>query len=466
MLNFIKQKLKSENYRQVLLVTSLLIVSRFFGLIRQSIIGSSYITNGTIYSDMFINAQKIQDTLIALLIMGTLLSTFTPRGAKILAVEGEDTFNRYTRFNFWIFMVIYLFIAICAAIFIEDILRLSFPRFYNEYSSLGLLNSYVDSARVLCFGVVFFAANTLFQTYLNLKNSFLWNNLTGIVSNVFIIITLIISPKNFVFPVSCALVLSFFIGTIIHYFASLKMGLGWSFMNISAIRKDYNEFKGILFEDIKIIIPKIFILPLATVTSLLISLLGDNGDPTFYDNASNIQGIFLTVIGAVGMVILPKLSHSLHNEPYQVFLNKINIYIRKLLPLTIIGAILTALLARYLLIFILSASNIKRGVFSFIELKEVDYIQVYLIQILSIAIVFLAINEILIKYFLVKNQIYKLLTINTVAILVLIIISYSLINFNGLFSSVAISIGLTVATAVQSILYYTSIYFDKNKVNS
>jgi putative peptidoglycan lipid II flippase len=464
MINFIKQKLKSESYRQILLVTSLLIISRFFGFIRQAIIGSSYIGDTSVYSDMFINAQKIQDILIAVLIMGTILSTLTPTGAKILAQDGEAKFNRYIRFNFWIFLSIYFFIALFVSIFIEDLLRISFSKFYTEYQQLGLLQTYVDSARVLSFGVVFFAANTLFQTYLNLKNSFFWNNLAGIITNIFIIFALLTSPKNFVFQVSCALVLSFAIVSLVQLYASFKTGLKLDFFKLHELKSDYKEFKKYFEQDIKNIIPKFFIVPLTLIASFLISAWGSTKLPTFYENSSIIQGIFLTIISAVGMVILPKLSLALHQDSNKVFVNKINIYLRKFIPLTIVGSILTAVLAKYLLLFVLSTKNFRRGVWKFIDYTDNEVLQVHIIQILAISIVFLAINEILIKYFLVKNKVFDLLKINTFSIVFLILIATYLNTVARLDTGIAISIAFTAATAFQSMMYYSSIFFDKTNV--
>jgi putative peptidoglycan lipid II flippase len=464
MFDFIKQKFKSESYRQILLVTSLLIISRFFGFIRQAIIGSSYVGDSAIYSDMFINAQKIQDILIAVLIMGTILSTLTPTGAKILASEGEAKFNRYIRFNFWIFLSVYFFIALFVSIFIEDILRISFNKFYNQYSNLGLLTSYVDSARVLSFGVVFFAANTLFQTYLNLKNSFFWNNLAGIISNLFIIIALFISPRNFVFPVSIALVLSFAFVSIVQLYACFRNGLKVEFFKLHELKNDYKEFKKYFKEDLKNIFPKFFIVPLTIIASFLISAWGGEKLPTFYENSSIIQGIFLTIISAVGMVILPKLSLSLHTESNKIFVQKINIYLKKFLPLTIVGSILTALLAKYLLLFVLSTKNFRAGNWKFIEYTSNELLQVQIIQILSISIIFLAINEILIKYFLVKNKVISLLKINTISIAFLYLLALFLNNTVKLDTAIAISISFTCATAFQSIFYYITIFFDKTNV--
>jgi putative peptidoglycan lipid II flippase len=464
MFDFIKQKLKSESYRQILLVTSLLIISRFFGFIRQAIIGSSYIGDSAVYSDMFINAQKIQDILIAVLIMGTILSTLTPTGAKILAIDGEDKFNRYIRFNFWIFLSVYFFIALFISIFIEDILRISFNKFYNQYSNLGLLTSYVDSARVLSFGVVFFAANTLFQTYLNLKNSFFWNNLAGIISNLFIIIALFMSPRNFVFPVSIALVLSFAFVSLVQLYACFSTGLTKDFFKLHELKNDYLEFKIYFKEDLKNIFPKFFIVPLTIIASFLISAWGGEKLPTFYENSSIIQGIFLTIISAVGMVILPKLSLSLHTESNNVFVQKINIYLKKFLPLTVVGSIVTALLAKYLLLFVLSAKNFRSGKWRFIDFTSNEQLQVQIIQILSVSIIFLAINEILIKYFLVKNKVITLLKINSISIAFLYFLALFLNNMVKLDTAIAISIAFTTATAFQSIAYYVTIFFDKTNV--
>jgi peptidoglycan biosynthesis protein MviN/MurJ (putative lipid II flippase) len=461
----IKQKLQNESYKQILLVTSLMIISRFFGFIRQSLIASSYISDGsTLYSDMFINAQKIQDTLISFLVMGTLISTLSPRGAKILAKEGEKKFNDYTRFTFWIFMGFYMIIAILCAIFVEDILKVTFGKFYLETATKGVLNTFVDSSRVLCFGVVFFAANTLLQTYLNLKNSFFWNNLSGIITNIFIIFAILNSPKNFVLPVSIALVLSFIIGVFVHLYASGRVGLKWNFFNIEQVFKQFHEFKNYLKEDIIILLPKILIVPVVSIASLIVSYLGGQGQPTYFETSSMIQGIFLTLIGAFGMVILPKLSHSLHIDGSDVFIEKINNYLRKFVPITFLGSVFTALLAPFLLTIVLSAGTIKKGNFSFVKFGDVENLQVRLIQILAAGIVFLAINEILIKYFLVKNLVKKLFIINTISIILLISLVYYIRHTFNLESSIAVAIALTLTTVFQSFMYYIFIIFDKNEV--
>lgn len=464
MINFIKQKLKTESYRQILLVTSLLIISKFFGLIRTAIIGSLYIGDSAIYSDIFINAQKIQDILIGILIMGTLLSTLTPTGTKILTKDGEGEFNRYIRYNFWVFISMFLVISIIISIFIEDILKISLRDSYIKYAELGLSNTFVDSARVLCFGVVFFAANTLFQTYLNIKNSFFWNNLTGIISNLFIIGTLIVSPKNFVFPVSLALILSFIVSMMVHYYAANRMGLNWSFFDLSQVKKDHKKFKTYFVQDFKNIIPKFFIIQLTFVATYFVSLSKVTGYPTFYENASNIQGIFLTIIGAVGMVILPKLSLIFHKLSPEAFIKQINHYIIKLLPVTVVGSILTALLAKYLLIFVLSVSNFKRGIWRFIEVNSSEVLQIQIIQILAISIIFLTINEVLVKYFLIQNKVKKLLLINTSSIILFIILVNNLGTIIKAEYILIVSISYVIVTCLQSLIYYTSMIMDTKKL--
>jgi putative peptidoglycan lipid II flippase len=465
MFNKIFQKYNTENYRQILLVTSLLIVSKAFGLIRQSLLGGNYLDSDLRYSDMFFNAQKIQDTLIAILIMGTIISTLSPSGAKILAVKGEEGFSKYIKINFWIFLALYLIISILCAIFVEDILKLTMFKAYTTYVNAGLKDTFVDSARVLCFGVVFFAINTLFQTYLNLKNSFFWNNLSGIITNIVLIIALIISPQNFVLPVSIGLVISFALVSIMQYLACKKNGLGNNLFKLSTLKSDIKEYRNYIIEDFKQIIPKFFLIPVTTLTSLLISAKGAEGNATFYETATIIQGIFLTIIGAVGMVILPKLSHSLANENPKQFYDKVNNYLTKLMPITVVGSVLTIIFAQPMLYIILALGRlIKRGSIN-INFGEQEYLTIHLTQILALSIIFLAINEILIKYFLVKNQVKRLLFINTFCLVLVYLLTVLILNTTQYIPAFAITISFTITTAIQSLIYYILIYFD-NKVKS
>lgn len=465
MFNKLIQKFNSESYRQILLVTSLLIVSKGFGLIRQSLLGGAYLDSDLKYSDIFFNAQKIQDTLIAILIMGTIISTLSPTGAKVLTAKGEEGFSRYIKVNFWIFMILYLTISVICAIFVEDILKLTMFKAYTSSLEAGLKDTFVDSARVLCFGVVFFAINTLFQTYLNLKNSFFWNNLSGIITNIVLIIALLISPRNFVLPVSIGLVLSFVLVSIIQYLACKKNGIGNDLFNLTTLKDDILEYKEYIIQDFKQIIPKFFLIPVATLTSLLISAKGADGSATFYETASIIQGIFLTTIGAVGMVILPKLSHALANDDPKAFYNKVNNYLTKLMPITVIGSVLTIIFAQPVLYIILAIGRLIKKSNLIVNFGEQEYLTVHLTQILALSIIFLAINEILIKYFLVKNQVKRLLLINTASLILVYLLTIFISSNTQLTPAFAITISFTITTAIQSLTYYIFIYFD-NKVKS
>jgi peptidoglycan biosynthesis protein MviN/MurJ (putative lipid II flippase) len=464
MFDYIKQKFKSESYRQILLVTSLLIISRFFGLIRTAIIGSSYIGESAIYSDIFINSQLIQDLLISVLIMGTLISTITPNGTKLLVENGEDYFNRYIRFNFWIIVFIFTIISTIVCISIDPILKYFLTEKYTQYSELGLLNTFVDSSRVLAFGVVFFAANTLLQVYLNIKNSFFWNNLTGIITNIFIIVTILNSPKNFVLPVALSLIASFIFSMFVHLFGAFQKGLNWDFFNLHLLIKDYIEFKKIFVEDLKIIIPKFFLIPLSLVAVYFVSRSKIIGHSTYYDNALNIQGVFLTIIMAIGMVILPKLSLVAYKETNAKFVKIIFNYIFKLAPLAFIGTLITFVFSKYILILVLSVSNFKKGNWSFINYSETEELQVNLIRIVSFGIIFLTLNEILIKYFLIKNQVKKLLAINTFTIAIFICLIFILNKVTSIEYILIVAYSYVAALGLQSTSYLLSIKFNSKKI--
>ncbi len=461
----IKSKLNSRSYYQIIIVTSLLIASRFFGFFRQALIGSAYIEYTQIkYSDVFLNAQKIQDVLIAILIMGTFISTITPTGAKIIHDKGEDKFKEYIQIYLIVTGFLFFIISVFCFVFIENILMLTQNSFYNSYSQAGVLDIYLNSAKILCFGVVIFALNTIMQIYLNLKESFIWNNISGIVTNIVLIAVLLLNPGNFVFPLSVALIVSFGINMVIHMIGCYKLGLRFTLNTPQKFLVAFEENKKQLIVDFKHLAPRIFIVPLAIIASFMISYIGGNLRPTFFETATIIQGIFLTLVGAVGMVILPKLSQFSNTDSTKLFIERINTYALKFIPIALIGSIVTFFASKFLLLFVMSANNFRKGNFSFVVVDDNINLQVQMIQILAISILFLGINEILIKYYLIKNKIIKLLIINTICIVVLVLGILISVNNTSYDLGIIVSFFFTAATTLQTILYYIGIAFDKNTI--
>jgi peptidoglycan biosynthesis protein MviN/MurJ (putative lipid II flippase) len=464
MFNKLKEKLSTKSYQQILVITVLLVLSRFFGFFRQALIGSAYIEDTAVkYSDVFLNAQKVQDVLIAILIMGTFITTLTPTGAKLLHDKNEQKFSEYIQLYLILTIIIFFVISTVCFLFIDDILRIFQNSFYNEYKTAGVLELYLNSAKVLCFGVGIFAVNTILQIYLNLKNSFIWNNLSGIVTNFVLIVVLLFNPGNFVFQLSVAIIVSFGINTLLHLIGSYKVGLRLTINSFAKLKSAFVEFKQILIDDLINLIPRMAIVPLAIVASVLISYVGGDLRPTFYETSTIIQGIFLTLVGAVGMVILPKLSQFNTTDSKSLFIERINSYALKFIPIALIGSLLTFVGARFLLLIILSANNFKKGNFNFVVQDSSFNLQVNMIHILAVSIVFLGINEILIKYYLIKNKIKKLLIFNTICMVILISgVLYTVKYFNYDLGLV-VCFYFTLCTAIQTLLFYLGITFDKNQ---
>ena len=466
-INKIKEKLQNKSFKQILLVTILLVGSRIFGFFRQALIGSSYVDNSTIkYSDVFLNTQKIQDALIAILIMGTFISTLTPSGALIIDKEGDVKFDKYIQWYIITISLVFGLISLFCYVFIENILMTIQKGFYIEYQRLGILDLYVNSARIMCFGFVFFAINTVLQIYLNLKDSFFWNNLSGVVTNIILIIALLISDKNFVLPLTIAILISFIVNMFIHLYGAYKVGFRWRFNSINDYVNYYGLNKDQINNDLKRLVPRIFLIPLSTVAAILVSTKQYDLFPTFYETASTIQGIFLTVISAVGMVLLPKLSIFNNSDSPQVFIERINTYIKKFLPLAILGTIGTFIFARFLLLLVISSGNFKKGIFKFVNTDSNFELQVLMIQVLSFSILFIAINEILIKYYLVKNKIKQLLIYNTLSILVFVTVVFIGERFYKFNFALNIAFVFSLSTALLTALYYIGIHFDKKKISN
>ncbi|MGL4757785.1 MAG: lipid II flippase MurJ [Patescibacteria group bacterium] len=467
MINKLKTIFTNKSYFNILLISSLLIISKGFGFIRTALIGSSYIENTKIsYSDVFLNAQKIQDILISILIMGTFISTLIPSGSKILKEKNVEYLDKYIQWYLITVTSFFFLLSVVCALFVGPILQKFQPGPYNSYLTSEIFENYIFAARLMCFGFIFFAINTILLVYLNLRNSFFWNNLSGIVTNIVLIVVLLNFKPDFVIPLSFAVLGSIALNTILHIYGVYKLGFRIRIRTFNEYKNFYKSNKELILSDAKQLFSRTLLIPLALIASALITYYGTKDRPTFFETASNIQGIFLAFISAVGAVVLPKLSMFSTEDSSVTFIKRINQYTKKFLPFAIVGTVVTFISAKFLVSLVLSVNNFRKGVFRFdFEAPGFD-LQVMMVQILSCAILFLAINEILVKYYLVQNKIRKLLVFNSIAISILVFgVSWS-VKHTNFDLGLIICFFTTLSTAVLTGLFYIGIIFDKKKLTN
>jgi peptidoglycan biosynthesis protein MviN/MurJ (putative lipid II flippase) len=398
--------LKRPAIRNVLLVSLVLFASKGFGFIRTI---QLYSTKE--YADVYSNPQRIQTLLVSILIAGTIISTLTPTGTKIKNAYGQKFLNQYFTLHFAFISLFFLTISTICSLFAETILKfLTNPKIVNEIIELGAYNQYVQSGQIIVFGVVFFAIHSVLQSYLSIYNRFFFPTLTGIITSVLTVFAIWYFSPNFAVPANALLVLSLVVGCGLCFINCLM--IGYKFSDLNNINQHLPLLTREIIKDYKNMIPKTMLIPIPMLSAILLNTkYQDLGTMTSFDTADNIQSIFGAFVTALGMILLPKLSNTLYTKSDFAVRTQIFSFIKKLLPLTILGTIITIFGGEYILRIIKFFG--KRS----FNLSTSDLLTVQLTQILAVSLIFSTLNEVLIKYYLIKNHILFLISGNIIACL-------------------------------------------------
>ncbi|MGL4759357.1 MAG: hypothetical protein ACRCXZ_08530 [Patescibacteria group bacterium] len=397
----------STSKKQIVLITTLLLITKFFGLIRQSYI-LAIANSGSIQADIFVNSTRIQDLIISFMLTGTILSTMIPIGAKFQDKE-DVKFIRWFRDLFLTVLG-----CVCAVVmvlmthidFVITTLTPNNPQYYTEY---------VASIQVLLIGVIFFTLSVLYQTFLNLKQKFFWQNVTGMVSNILVTLPAIYAPQRFGWYGSVAITVSFAINALILGVSAHKSGLGLTIYNPllyfkSLMRNNFGNLIGFA----KASGPKLLLISPFLVIGLLVQRFSGPSISTYFETSLNILNLYGIILISLGLVTLPKFSFELNSTVFKDFRKKIVGYLGSSIKFGLYGTIVMMFASDAVLIMLKFLS----GGITAIQFDSNYWLISISAKILSLTVISQTCNEIFYKYFMAREKNWILLTANSIAILI------------------------------------------------
>ncbi len=438
----------SQTKKQVLLISFLLLITKFFGLIRQSyVLGLA--NSASIQSDIFVNSTRIQDLVISFLLSATIISTLIPLGTKYESKEVGE-FNEWIR-EIFISINILMFTVVTFLLFNIDSVISIFVGQNNNISD------YRYSLVVLLVGVIFFGWGIFYQSFLNLKNKFFWQNTMGLVTNLFVITAINLSSKDFGVYGSVAITLSFLTTSLMLAISAHRNGLSFQIYNLNGFLKTgfkYN-FKYIK-EFSRSSLPKLFLISPFLISGLILQRFGLSFDSTYYETSLNILNIYGIFLISLGLVALPKFSKDLVNLSLKTVKNQIRSYVGKSSKYSLYITLLMFLVVDLVLILL----TVLTGGMESLKFDSSYWLVSNTSKILCLTILPQTINEVLYKYFLARDKSSVLLISNLIMIVSLglwYLLFYKL-GFNSLYSNAT-----STVISYYIMTYYLSYRFKKDK---
>lgn len=272
-----------------ILIMILTIVSKVFGFLRESFM-AYYIGAGELKS-IYTTATTIPNILVGIVSAG-FISGYIPIMTQIKNNRGDEEANKYTSNLINLFMIYGTFVLILVFIFAEPLSKLFSPDLKHE--SLNLAKNYT---RIIIFSIYAFLYASVIRGYLNFNGNFIDPVLSGIIFNIFIIATTILTgifnnPYILIFGV----LLSYVIQYIKYPSASKKNG--------------FKYYKYINFNDKDVIQLLIIIVPIILSSAVdQLSILVDNTMASAFFGVASVSKIFYAktmlnfIMGVVTMTV-------------------------------------------------------------------------------------------------------------------------------------------------------------------
>lgn len=174
--------------RNAILLTIFMMVSKVFGMIRESILSFYY--GSSAYADVFFTASSIPNVIFAFIAAG-LVTTFIPIYSRIVHEDGEKRADGYLSNILSIIFVISLLLTSLGLIFTEQLVSLVANGFEGE--TLVIAISFV---RVTLFAILTNGIFSIFNGYHQYHNRFLVDPVNGFIMNFVIITAIVISART------------------------------------------------------------------------------------------------------------------------------------------------------------------------------------------------------------------------------------------------------------------------------
>lgn len=248
------------------------ILSKILGFVRESVM-AAYIGAGELKS-IYTTATTIPTLFINVVVIG-ISSGFIPSYNKVLNEKGREKADDFTSNLINVNILIGLIFFFIVFVFSKQISKILSPDLFG--TSLDLAS---DFTKISIIGVFAFVYSSIIKGYLNIYGNFIDPVVTGLILNVFVIISTIISAK---LGNPYILIIGTLLGNVIQYirfpFASKKLGFKYS--------------KILDFEDeyIRYILLLSFPIMISTAADS-ISLIIDNSMASAFFGVSSVSKIF------------------------------------------------------------------------------------------------------------------------------------------------------------------------------
>ncbi|MDZ5711316.1 murein biosynthesis integral membrane protein MurJ [Jeotgalibacillus haloalkalitolerans] len=412
------------------------VFSRFLGFGRELTIayyyGASYI------SDAYIVSLIIPTVIFGIIGTGV-MSGIIPIYIRIMEEKNEDESKNFLSNVLYLFVIITSFLLILFYLFKEKILRV-FAIGFDE-NTMALAS---NLAEITIFTIYFTVIISIFTGYLQLKDKFIIPALLGLIYNIVIITSIVLSYYvNVVMLGYGALIAAFLQMLFILYFA-FKNGF-----SIKAKLNFYDKYIKALFIMCIPIMMSQSISQINVIVDKTIASTISEGAISAINYADRVNSLILsTVVMTISTLIYPRMSKFAINKDFKSLKNVITLTIR---IITLILVPTTVFLLNYSegitrLIF-------ERGNFSS---KDVNFTSKALL-FYSLGMIFFAYREILTKI-LFSFQNSKIPLINSlIALFINIILTIYLARQFGIS-------GIVLATSLSALISTIFLYWNVKKL--
>lgn len=272
-----------------ILIMILTIVSKIFGFVRESVM-AAYIGAGELKS-IYTTAMTIPNVLSVIVVTG-IMTSYIPVYHKSVNEEGEDNAKIFTSNLINILMIFGAIAILLIIIFAKPLSILFSPKLTGDSLKIA-----VDFTRVMSFSVLAYLSFSVIRGYLNIKGNFVDPAATGIILNIIIIISTIITGK---LGNPYILIIGTLIAQIVQFirFPFVSKKLGFRYKKVI----DYNDYyvKTLMLMMVPII--------LSSAADQL-SILVDNSMASAFFGVASVSKIFYAktmlnfIMGVVTMTV-------------------------------------------------------------------------------------------------------------------------------------------------------------------
>ena len=163
------------------------VLSKIFGFVRESVM-AAFIGAGELKS-IYTTAMTIPAMLVGVVADG-IVSGYIPIYSKVVEEEGEDSANRFTYNLINILMIFGFLIFLLIFFFAGPICKVLSPDLAGES-----LNLAINYTRIIMISIFVLLYSCVIKGYLNTKGNFIDPAFTGIILNVIIIISVILTYR-------------------------------------------------------------------------------------------------------------------------------------------------------------------------------------------------------------------------------------------------------------------------------